>query len=45
MVASSVTPVGSEIDLFMPWLRHFLAFGSTYVEIVAADGALTARRR
>lgn len=39
--ASGGTPLGSEIDFMLPWLKFFLGFlGMTDVELVAADGIM-----
>ena len=38
VVSSGGTKVGSEIDFFTPWMKHFLKFiGITDVEFIAAD--------
>tara|TARA_B100001939_G_C16877904_1_gene589519 strand:- start:80 stop:688 length:609 start_codon:yes stop_codon:yes gene_type:complete len=38
VVSSGGTKVGSEIDFFTPWMKHFLKFiGITDVEYIAAD--------
>ena len=38
VVSSGGTKVGSEIDFFTPWIKHFLKFiGITDVEFIAAD--------
>ena len=38
VISSGGTKVGSEIDFFTPWMKHFLKFiGITDVEFIAAD--------
>jgi len=38
VISSGGTKVGSEIDFFTPWMKHFLKFiGITEVEFIAAD--------
>ena len=38
VISSGGTKVGSEIDFFTPWMKHFLKFiGITDVEYIAAD--------
>ncbi|MHB9880351.1 hypothetical protein ACSMXM_11905 [Pacificimonas sp. ICDLI1SI03] len=47
VVASGGTPVGSEIDFFTPWLRHFLALSAAPMSRSLpprASWALTARK-
>jgi len=38
VISSGGTKVGSEIDFFTPWMKHFLKFiGITDIEFIAAD--------